>query len=180
MPLLLHVLELSDRNKNLEMREIRADALFSLSALSAQINEDINKNLQYARDHFDLRVKLRDGTSFGEARVSMAHGMLAHIHMLAGQYEDAVHHSQVAIDMTEETEAYRNGTDFPTFATSHLAFSLAALGQCDKAMSRLDLALEYWNTHPSKAHSHQYVNKASAFYPPHFNCTPTYGYPWRV
>ncbi|KAL2131080.1 hypothetical protein VTI74DRAFT_5576 [Chaetomium olivicolor] len=160
-PLLLHVLEISDdsglagSDQNLKMSEIRADVLFALSALSAQISEDIDKNLRYAHAHFDMRVKLRDGTAFGEARMAMAYGELAHIQMLAGQYEDAIHNSQVAIDMTEISAAFKNGSDFPTFASTHQAFALAALGQYDKAMRRLQLALDYWMMHSSKGHSFQ-------------------------
>ena len=85
----------------------------------------------------------------------MAHGELAHIQMLAGRYEDAVHHAQVAIDMTEASAAFRGGSDFPTFASTHQAFALAALGQYDKAMLRMQLALDYWTTHSSEGHSFQ-------------------------
>ncbi|KAK3364321.1 hypothetical protein B0T25DRAFT_598284, partial [Lasiosphaeria hispida] len=157
-PLLLHVLNLSDeaqQGNSPAMSEIRADVLFCLSALSAQINEEIEENLRYARDHFDLRVKLRDGTAFGELRMAMAHGELAHIQVLAGQYEDAIHHAQVAIDMTEVSDAYKNGSDFPTFSSTHQGFALAAIGEHDKAMQRMQLALDYWTTHSSEGHSFQ-------------------------
>jgi hypothetical protein len=161
-PLLLHVLELSDdsclavvSDSDRKMSEIRADVLFCLSAVSAQTGEDVHRNLGYARDHFDLRAKLQDGTEFGEARMAMAHGELAHIQMLAGQYEDAIRHSQVAIDMTEASADFKAGFDFPTFASTHQAFALAALGQYAKAMHRMQLALDYWTTHSSEGHSFQ-------------------------
>jgi hypothetical protein len=137
------------------MSEIRADVLFCLSAVSAQTGEDTDKNLEYARDHSDLRARLQDGTEFGEARVAMAHGELAHIQMLAGQYEDAIYHSQVAIDMTEASADFKTGADFPTFASTHQAFALAALGRYAEAMHRTQLALDYWTTHSSEGHSFQ-------------------------
>lgn len=172
-PLLLHVLRLSDASlasssqseSNRVMTEIRADALFSLSVVEAEVNESIQQNLKYAWEHYELRVKLRDGTVLGEARIAMAHGELAHIQMLAGQYDDAIHNAQIGIDMTEVTKAYKNGSDFPTFASSHQAFALAARGDYDKAMHRLQLALDYWTTHSSEGHLFQLgiVHRCLAF-----------------
>ncbi|KAK0721254.1 hypothetical protein B0T21DRAFT_414450 [Apiosordaria backusii] len=172
-PLLLHVLRLTDAYfasssqdaSHRSMTEIRADALFCLSVVEAEVNENIEQNLQYAQEHYELRVKLRDGTTLGEARMAMAHGELAHIQMLAGQYDEAIYNAQVGIDMTEVTEAFKNGSDFPTFASSHQAFALAARGKYDKAMARLQLALDYWNTHSSEGHLFQLgiVHRCIAF-----------------
>jgi tetratricopeptide (TPR) repeat protein len=165
-PLLLHALELSSgddehdssgghHGNHAQMTEIRADVLFSLSSLSAEVGQDIETNLGYAQHHFELREKLRDGTPFGEARMAMAYGELAYAQLLAGRYEDAVHHSQIAINMTEESDDFKRGADFPTFASSHQAMALAALERHDDAMGRIQKALEYWNSHSSERFSFQ-------------------------
>ncbi|KAL5120651.1 hypothetical protein ACEQ8H_001399 [Pleosporales sp. CAS-2024a] len=82
-PLFLDVLELC-QPEPVEMAITRADVLFALSALSAQVNEQIDKNMYYAKEHFEARVKLRDGSQGAEDGMAMAYGELAHIQMIAG------------------------------------------------------------------------------------------------
>ena len=148
------VLELSSDSKS-SMEETHADVLFALSVLSAQTNEDIDKNLLYAQNHFDRRLELRDGSQFGEDRMALAHGELAHIQMLAGQYEDAIRNARVAINLTEKSPAFLAGDDWPTFSSGHLAFALAAQGRYDEAMIPLQRSLDYWASRANDTHSFQ-------------------------
>jgi len=142
-------------DSSLGLKETRADVLFALSALSAQTNEDIDKNLQYAQSHFDYRVELRDGSQFGEDRMAMAHAELAHIQMLAGKYDDAIQNARVAIEMTEKSPAYLRGDDWPTFSCTHMAFALAAQGRYDEAMVPLRRSLDYWMSRAHDTHLFQ-------------------------
>lgn len=148
------VLELCG-DSSLGLKETQADVLFALSALSAQINEEIDKNLAYAQGHFDCRVELRDGGQFGEGRIAMAYGELAHIQVIAGRYEDAIYNARMAINMTEESPAFLAGDDWPTFSTTHLAYALATQGRYDEAMDRLQRTLDYWKPRSFETHSFQ-------------------------
>ncbi|KAF2810715.1 uncharacterized protein BDZ99DRAFT_287606 [Mytilinidion resinicola] len=151
-PLYLDVLQLC-LVEPVEMAEIQADVLFALSALSAQINGKVEKSLSYAQQHYDARLELRDGSELGEARMAMAYGELAHIQMIAGKHDDAIENAKEGINMTWKSPLFLAGNDWPTFAHSHQAFSLAALGQYEKALELVNATLKYWNSHSNETHA---------------------------
>lgn len=135
------------------MVRIRADVLFALSALSAQINENIDKNMYYAKEHYNARLQLRDGTQLAEDRMAMAYGELAHIQMIAGHHDEAIDNAQKAIEMTWKSPLYLAGDDWPTFAHSHQSFSLAALRRYEEALKLIQATLNYWNSRSSSTHA---------------------------
>jgi len=135
------------------MINIRADVLFVLSALSAQINENIEINMYYAKEHYNARLQLRDGTQLAEDRMAMAYGELAHIQMIAGQHDEAIRNAQMGIEMTWQSPLYLAGDDWPTFAHAHQSFSLTDLGRYEEALKLVHATLKYWNSRSSSTHA---------------------------
>lgn len=155
-PLFLAILSMS-KDDSLHMDETRADALFALAALSTQINETKERTIAYAEEHLVYRRALRDGTRFGEDRLAMAHGELAQAQLTAGQYEDAITNANIAIELTWPSPAFISGDDWPTFAETHKAFALAALGRYAEALDAIDRNLGYWMAHAHERHPFQSV-----------------------
>lgn len=136
-----------------ELASTRADVLFALSALSAQVNEEIDKNMYFAKEHLQVRLQLRDRTQLSEDRMAMAYGELAHIQMIAGQNEHAIANAQLAIEMTWKSPLCLAGDDWPTFAHAHQAFSLVDLGKCEDALKLVHATLKYWQARSSSTHA---------------------------
>jgi tetratricopeptide (TPR) repeat protein len=133
------------------MQDILADNLFSLSALSIQTNDVKMQNMAYARDHFDIRMKLRDGSQFAEDRLATAEGELGQLCMLRGQYEDSIEHCNIAIEITNKSPRFLLGDDWPTWSHCTQAFSLSALGRYDEAV-KLMLATEKYHLGRQRQH----------------------------
>ncbi|KAI1756797.1 hypothetical protein F4782DRAFT_549242 [Xylaria castorea] len=153
-PLFETVLRISDEPGS-DLSEIRADVLFALSALSAVVNEDKTKMLEYAYRHLDYRKKSRDGTQFREDRLAMAYGEVAHAELLVGHYKETIDNSRMAISLTETSPAFLSGDDWPTFSSSHQAFALAALGRHDEAVDLMQKSINYWMSRSHENHSFQ-------------------------
>jgi tetratricopeptide (TPR) repeat protein len=153
-PLFLAILGMP-RDDSLRMDELRADALFALAALSTQINETKERTIAYAEQHLVYRRALRDGTRFREDRLAMAHGELAQAQLIAGEYEDAILNANIAIELTLPSPAFLNGDDWPTFAETHKAFALAALGRYADALDAIDRNLDYWMAHAHERYPFQ-------------------------
>src|SRR4051812_27911771 len=100
---LLHQALLICRANPTELIEVLADNLFSLSALSIQINADQTVSLNYGLEHYEIRLKLDDGTPFSKDRLAMAYGEVGQVYMIMGQYEKAIEHSEIAIKITEKS-----------------------------------------------------------------------------
>lgn len=126
------------------MEDVLADDLFSLSALSVQINESHEKTVSYAEEHLKLRLKLRDGSQFAEDRAAMAYGELGHAYTFTGRYNEAIEHCKTAIEITKQSPRFLSGEDWPTFAHCHQAYSLAALDRYLEAQQLLHDTLNYW------------------------------------
>jgi tetratricopeptide (TPR) repeat protein len=123
--------------------EVLADNLFSLSALSIQINADQTENLNYALEHYEIRLKLHDGTPFSKDRLAMAHGEVGQVYMVMGQYEKAIKHSEIAIKITEKSPRFLVRDDWPTRSHCYVAFALCGLNRIDEAIDSLSTTLHY-------------------------------------
>lgn len=155
-PLMYEVLDLC-QHEPVELAVTRADVLFAISALSAQINENIDKNMYYAKEHFEARVRLRDGSQTAEERMAMAYGELAHVQMIAGQYNEAKQNAQEAMNMTWKSPLFLAGKDWPTFAHSHKVFACAMTGEYAEALRLIQATLKYWTSRSSSTHEFAYV-----------------------
>ncbi|KUJ16429.1 TPR-like protein [Mollisia scopiformis] len=145
-PLLLQALTICRKYVE-EMQDLLADNLFLLSALSVQINDNLEKNLQYAEDHFQVRIKLCDGSQFSEDRLATAHGELGQVLMLVGRYEESIEHCKIAIEITKRSPRFIGGDDLPIRSHCHQAYAMSALGRNDEAIKSLEGTLKYCNEH---------------------------------